>query len=127
MSKMIKVRVIAAQGASLRGPAQLTLSADQHKRRASVLGPARKKGVYPLEADQALNFKFGEEFGVSDFEGRLNVALFEDVEAAAKIRAAAKIKAAAKPVAPDTDPGPGDDGPGDDDVQGQDAAEDDAA
>lgn len=116
MGKMIKVRVIAAQGATLRGPVQLTLSAEQHRRRASVLGAADKKGVYRLEADQALSFKYGEEFGVSDFEGRLNVALFEDVAAAAK------IKASAKPAAPDIDPVPGEDAP-----QGEDAAEDEAA
>lgn len=73
---MIDVMVIAAQGATLRGPELLRLTAAQHAARAHVLGP-RKKGVCTLDGGAEITLKCGEAFGIAAPEGRLNAALFE--------------------------------------------------
>jgi hypothetical protein len=73
---MIDVRVIAAQGATLRGPALLRLTTAQHAARAHVLGKS-KKGLCKLDGGAEINLKCGEVFGMEVGEGRLNEALFE--------------------------------------------------
>jgi hypothetical protein len=73
---MDKVTVIAQQGATVRGPARVKLSKDQHARRASVLGNPKRSGTYELDGSQVLQFKRGEVFHI-DVPGRLNRALFD--------------------------------------------------
>jgi hypothetical protein len=78
---MIPVVVIAAQGAVVRGPCKLKLSREQWQRRVHALGPVPKK-LRPvgLDGSFALTFKCGEEFGIDEFKGRLNKALFERLD-----------------------------------------------
>lgn len=80
---MIQVRVIAPMGAMVHGPAKLQLSNAQLARRGHLVGKPDGKGVVTLK-DGSLSFKLGEVFGISEFDGKLNAALFEDVAAAAK-------------------------------------------
>lgn len=77
---MVPVRVIAAGGATLRGPVSVKLTREQWAKRVHVLGavPKRMKAV-EIGGGQALSFKYGEEFEVEAFDGRLNAALFEDL------------------------------------------------
>lgn len=75
---MKTVRVIQAGGASLAGPMKLRLTKEQHARRAHVLGPPEKKGVYTLDGGQSLTFKEGEELGV-DSLSKVSRGLFEEV------------------------------------------------
>lgn len=96
---MVRVRVIDARGATLRGPASVKLSRDQWARRQALLGPVPKRlSAIDLDGDQALNFKYGEEFEVGEFQGRLNKASFEDLDAAEQA-ADAKAKADAAALA----------------------------
>jgi hypothetical protein len=86
---MIDVRVIAAQGATLRGPAVLRLSKEQHLTRAHVLGPRSNDGRCHLGGGREITLKFGEVFGMEDGANRLNTVVFHQVETAqAKTRAA---------------------------------------
>lgn len=80
---MDRLRVVAPQGATIRGPAIIALSLDQHRRRAHVLLATRKKGVFEVPEGAAITLKHGETFGM-DVDGRLNKGLFEDLDAAAK-------------------------------------------
>ena len=74
---MEQVTVIAAQGATVRGPAKLKLDRKQWARRAHVLGPVPKKlRTVELDGGQALQFKQGERFGLEQPEGRLSRAHF---------------------------------------------------
>lgn len=82
---MIKVRVIAPMGATVRGPAKLRLTEAQHAPRATQLRPVRGKGVYDLTG--AVSFKLGEEFAIDEFDGKLNSALFENLSDAPKSKA----------------------------------------
>lgn len=91
---MKQIRVIAPQGATIRGPAVLALTADQAKRRTGILTPAKGKGRYQLAAGVSAMFKHGEVLGVDGID-RLNVQLFEDIEATAQA-AATKAEAEAK-------------------------------
>jgi hypothetical protein len=91
---MTKVRVVAPMGATIRGPAEIGLTSEQHKRRAPVLGKANKKGLYTVPGGEAVTFKFGEEFEIEGVE-RLNRALFEDLDALAEAQAIAEAEAAA--------------------------------
>lgn len=75
---MKKVRVIKAGGATLAGPMKLKLTKDQHTRRAHILGPYAKNGLYDLDGGQALAFKEGEELGV-DKLSKVSKAAFEEV------------------------------------------------
>jgi len=81
---MNKVRVIAAQGATLRGPAVLRLSEGQHVARSHLFGPYKKGASAKLDGGQEVSFKCGETFTIEDAEGRLNTALFEDITPVAK-------------------------------------------
>lgn len=92
---MANVRVIAPLGATIRGPALLRLSPEQFRRRSSVLVEGKRKGQFALPADAVAMFKHGEEFGIDGMD-RLNAALFEDLDAAAKAEAEAKAKAEAE-------------------------------
>jgi hypothetical protein len=75
---MKRVTVIAAAGATVRGPARLRLTRDQHALRVLVLGGKFPRGgVVELDGDQALTFKRGESFDLEQPSGRLNRALFE--------------------------------------------------
>ena len=76
---MIEVRVIAAQGATLRGPALLRLTTAQHAARAHVLGP-RRKGRCNLDGGREITLKYGEVFGMEDGDSRLNTAICEPTE-----------------------------------------------
>ena len=89
---MVRVRVIDVRGATVRGPASVKLSRDQWARREALLGPVPKRlAALDLDGGQALNFKYGEEFEIGDFDGRLNKAMFEELDAAeAKVEAEAK-------------------------------------
>lgn len=89
---MDAVRVIAAMGVTLRGPAKVKLSPAQHALRSHVLGAVRKDGVYNL--DGAITFKAGEEFGLDQAEGRLNKADFEVTDGQKAKAAAKKVDAA---------------------------------
>ena len=82
---MIKVRVIAPMGATVRGPAKLRLTEAQHAPRATQLRAARGKGVFDLNG--AVSFKLGEEFAIDDFDGKLNPALFENLSETQKSKA----------------------------------------
>lgn len=75
---MKTVRVIQAGGASLAGPMKLKLSKDQHARRAHILGPHNKKGVYVLDGGQNVTFKEGEELGVESLS-KVSRGAFEEV------------------------------------------------
>lgn len=91
---MIKVRVIAPMGATVRGPAKLRLTEAQHAPRATQLRPLRGKGNFDLVG--VVSFKRGEEFGIDEFKGKLNPSLFEDMDAAEIAAAEAeKLKAEA--------------------------------
>lgn len=81
---MDRVRVVAPQGATLRGPARVALTPDQHRRRSAVLGPLSKKGLYDLTEADGITLKHGEEFGLEKPEARLNASLFEVIAAAKK-------------------------------------------
>lgn len=81
---MTKVRVIAAQGATLRGPAVLRLSEGQHSARAHLFGPWKKGAPAKLDGGAEVSFKCGEVFAIEDAEGRLNTALFEDITPVSK-------------------------------------------
>ena len=72
---MDKVKVIAVQGATIRGPAVVKLSKEQYASRAHVLGAPVRGNKYHLDGNQALTFKFGEELQIEQSE-RLNRALF---------------------------------------------------
>lgn len=89
---MKHIRVIAPQGATIRGPAVLALTADQAKRRTGILTPTKGKGRYQLAAGVSAMFKHGEVLGVDGID-RLNVQLFEDIEVAEKAAAATKAEA----------------------------------
>ncbi len=74
---METMTVIAADGATVRGPARLRLTREQWMRRAAVLGPVPKKlGPVDLDGGQILQFKRGETFGYEAPEWRLNPAVF---------------------------------------------------
>jgi hypothetical protein len=78
---MIKVRVIKSEGAVLRGPCKVKLTNEQWARRVSVLGPVPKRlKAVDLDGGQSLMFKRGEVIEVAEFKGRLNTALFEEVD-----------------------------------------------
>ncbi len=77
---MGNLRVIGAQGATLRGPARLRLSVAQWSLRSHVLGPFRKGKAAFLDGDKEITLKFGEVFGMEEWEGRLSAALFEDMD-----------------------------------------------
>lgn len=85
---MLRLKVIAPMGATLRGPAVLELSPGQAKRRASLLTP-EKKGRFALAEGASITFKYGEEFAIGEMS-RLNSSLFEDLDAEAKAEAAEK-------------------------------------
>lgn len=97
---MKQIRVIAPQGATIRGPAVLALTADQAKRRTGILTPMKGKGQarYQLAAGVSAMFKHGEVLGVDGID-RLNLQLFEDIEAGEKAAATAKAEAEAKAAA----------------------------
>ncbi|MDH2326001.1 hypothetical protein QCN27_03880 [Cereibacter sp. SYSU M97828] len=96
---MIDVRVIAPMGATIRGPARLRLTPDQHSRRSAILGKAKRSGLYDLDGDGEITLKHGETLGIDDAR-RLNRSLFEEVEteeqAAARLRAEEEAEAARK-------------------------------
>ena len=94
---MIKVRVIAPMGATVRGPAKLRLSEAQHAPRATQLRAARGKGVYDLVG--AVSFKMGEEFAIDEFDGKLNSALFENLSGGADSKSKEEADAAEKAAA----------------------------
>jgi hypothetical protein len=94
-----KVRVIAAQGATLRGPAVVKLTAAQHGPRSHVLGPWVNGGRFSLDGHQKIALKYGEELVIEEAEGRLNKALFENL-------APPKAEKAADPPAPPPPPPP---------------------
>lgn len=73
--------MIHAEGAVLRGPCTVRLSKEQWQRRVPVLGPVPER-MKPtrLDGGQSLQFKSGEEFRIEGFEGRLNRALFENLD-----------------------------------------------
>lgn len=97
---MKQIRVIAPQGATIRGPAVLALTADQAKRRTGILTPTKGKGRYQLAAGVSAMFKHGEVLGLGvDGLDRLNLQLFEDIDAAEKAAATAKAEAEAKAAA----------------------------
>jgi len=76
---MKDVRVIAAQGATLRGPCKVKLTKPQHEARQHILGDKYPRGgVFDLDGGQALNFKLGEKLKI-ELAGaeRLNRAIFE--------------------------------------------------
>ena len=76
---MKDVRVIAAQGATLRGPCKVKLKKPQHEARQHILGDKYPRGgVFDLDGGQALNFKQGETLKI-ELAGaeRLNRAIFE--------------------------------------------------
>jgi len=74
---MEKVRVIAVQGAVLRGPMKVTLTKKQHELRAHVLGKWKSGGRFELDGGQELSFKRGEELGVElEDTKRLNRQIF---------------------------------------------------
>jgi len=75
---MQTVRVIAAQGVTLRGPLTLKLNQDQIARRRPMLGTPGKAGMVLLDGDRTVQFKYGEEFGVDGFD-RMNREQFEVV------------------------------------------------
>jgi hypothetical protein len=85
---MTKVRVVAPMGATIRGPAVIGLTPDQHSRRVAVLGKVNRKGVYTVPGGASISFKLGEEFEIEGVD-RLNRALFEDLDALAEAEAAA--------------------------------------
>ena len=91
---MIAIRVVAPNGATLRGPMKVRLSDKQVARRAAILEQfkTRTKGVYEIDGDVALNFKRGEVFEIEDGAERLHKDLFEDVE---KVESEAKARKAA--------------------------------
>lgn len=107
---MIKVRVIAPMGATVRGPAKLRLSEAQHAPRATQLRAARGKGIFDLTG--AVSFKLGEEFAIDEFEGKLNPALFENLSDAPKSKASKEDAKAA-----DTDDGEDDEQDADQDAE----------
>lgn len=89
---MQKVTVIAATGATLRGPLKLKLTKDQHARRIAVLGAEWPRGgVFTLDGGQEVQFKYGEEIGI-DTPVRLNRALFDLREEDASSQGSAKKK-----------------------------------
>ena len=76
---MKDVRVIAAQGATLRGPCKIKLTKAQHEPRKHILGGKYPRGgVFDLDGGQALNFKLGETLQI-ELAGteRLNRSVFE--------------------------------------------------
>lgn len=110
--KLTKVTVLPITGVTLRGPATVKLTEDQHQPRAHVLGKWRTGGIFELAGDQALTFKRGEEFGIHQPEDRLNRALFgwdDPAPPAAKVRSAPSDGTKTDPV-PDTQQGTGEDG-----------------
>ena len=76
---MMKVRVIAPMGATIRGPVKLLLTSEQYGRRRDVLGKFKKNGIYEIDGDAAITLKHGEEIGIDDAK-RLNKSLFEEPE-----------------------------------------------
>lgn len=74
---MQSIRVIAAMGATLRGPSKLRLTKAQHNPRSGILGPWKKNGIFELSGSETLAFKYGEEFAMDEADGRLNRDLFE--------------------------------------------------
>lgn len=80
---MKTVTVIAAMGATLRGPARLKLSKEQAECRKHLVRETGKGGVVEIDGNAELQFKFGESFGLEGPE-RLNRALFSYEEAATK-------------------------------------------
>jgi hypothetical protein len=84
---MRDLRVIAAEGITLRGPMSLRLTADQIARRPGLLAgmsDAKRRrlrksgGEVTLDGGAAITFKFGEEFGASDLD-KLAMAKLADV------------------------------------------------
>lgn len=61
---MDRVRVIAAGGLEISGPARLQLSPAQLARRRHVLD-AGKDGVAEVPGGRRVGFKAGEEFGIA--------------------------------------------------------------
>lgn len=64
---MRQVRVIAGEGAVVRGPARVQITGPQMLGRTAVLGARwRRGGVFEIPAAQAVTFDKGEVLGVSD-------------------------------------------------------------
>lgn len=79
MAAVTKVRVIAAGGVTIRGPAVLHLSAAQVARRGHVRGATVNKNRFELHAGE-VQFKHGETFGIEAAD-HLNLTEFEVVDA----------------------------------------------
>lgn len=75
---MEKVRVIAAQGITLRGAWKIKLSASQLARRPEL--PASKTGIVKLDGKHSVTLKFGEVFQVDGLD-KLSRAMVEPVDA----------------------------------------------
>lgn len=73
---MKQVTVIDARGATVRGPAKVKLTKDQHQRRAHVLGEPTRGMTFTLDGGQELAFKRGEKFGI-DTPAKLSKLLFD--------------------------------------------------
>lgn len=97
---MRRIRVIAPMGATIRGAAVLALTPEQYERRKAVLTQLpKKKGLYALAEGAATQFKLGEELGIDGID-RLNMGLFEDLDAKAAASPAAATSVPSEPSAP---------------------------
>lgn len=79
---MKTVTVIAAMGATVRGPARLRLSKEQAARRLHLLMPA-KGGTFEVDGGREVQFKAGESFGI-DTPEKLSRAVFHWPESAGR-------------------------------------------
>lgn len=103
---MKTVTVIAAMGATVRGPARLELSKEQAARRLHLLLPA-KGGAFEVDGGREVQFKAGESFGIATPE-KLSRAVFDWPESSGRKKAAG----AKNGTEGDGDPPPSDGGTG---------------
>lgn len=103
---MKQVRVIAADGAVVRGPARVQITMPQMLRWPSVLGNRwRRGGVFDVPEGRELAFDAGEVFGIADPGGLDREAVepsgwrWDDVAPVEPVPVAQAVEAEAPPAA----------------------------